>query len=506
MSVTTTYPGVYIEEVPSGVRTIVGVATSITAFVGRARKGPADEPTMIFSFGEFERTFGPLWNEAPMGFAVHQYFLNGGGTTLIVRVAAADALSATFNLTGAGGPLQLEAASPGAWADGLLLTVDHLTRVPTDPNLFNITVREAPAPAAPLETLRNISLNPASTDFVTRFLAGRSEYLRVIDTSAIPTTIDDVTDVAAAAAGDDGSAVANADLLGNQANRTGMFALEEADLFNILCLPPASPGDTVDEATYSAAASFCADERAMLIADSPPGFSVNRAVADLPTFVTGEGKRNAAIFYPRILMQNPLARTQSIEEYVPCGAVAGVFARTDGNRGVWKAPAGIEAGLAGVQSLSVPLTDGDNGRLNPLGVNCLRTFPLTGSVVWGARTLDGADALASDWKYIPVRRTALFIEESLYRGLKFAVFEPNDEPLWAQIRLAAGAFMQDLFRKGAFQGRTPREAYLVKCDAETTTQNDINLGVVNVLVGFAPLKPAEFVIIRIQQLAGQVQT
>ena len=132
-------------------------------------------------------------------------------------------------------------------------------------------------------------------------------------------------------------------------------------------------------------------------------------------------------------------------------------------------------------------------------------MPVYGIVSWGARTLDGADQKASEWKYIPVRRLALFLEESLYRGTQWVVFEPNDEPLWAQIRLNVGAFMQNLFRQGAFQGTSPREAYLVKCDKETTTQNDINLGIVNIVVGFAPLKPAEFVILKITQLAGQVE-
>jgi phage tail sheath protein FI len=158
-----------------------------------------------------------------------------------------------------------------------------------------------------------------------------------------------------------------------------------------------------------------------------------------------------------------------------------------------------------VQSLAVPMTDGENGSLNPLGVNCLRTFPVYGAVSWGARTLRGADQMASEYKYVPVRRLALYIEESLYRGTQWVVFEPNDEPLWAQIRLNLGAFMNGLFRQGAFQGSSPREAYLVKCDRETTTQDDINRGVVNILVGFAPLKPAEFVVISIQQLAGQIQ-
>jgi phage tail sheath protein FI len=186
--------------------------------------------------------------------------------------------------------------------------------------------------------------------------------------------------------------------------------------------------------------------------------------------------------------------------------VAGLYARIDGTRGVWKAPAGTEATLTGVQGLVYKMSDPENGVLNPIGLNCFRTFPVYGNILWGARTLVGADADANQWKYVPVRRIALYIEESLYRGTQWVVFEPNDEPLWAAIRLNVGSFMSDLFRKGAFQGLTPKDAYLVKCDSETTTQSDIDNGIVNILVGFAPLKPAEFVIIQIQQLAGQSQS
>ncbi len=185
--------------------------------------------------------------------------------------------------------------------------------------------------------------------------------------------------------------------------------------------------------------------------------------------------------------------------------MAGLYARTDTQRGVWKAPAGTEASLAGVQAMAYTLTDAENGVLNPEGVNCLRSLPVFGAVAWGARTLRGADQMADEYKYVPVRRTALFIEESLFRGVQWVVFEPNDEPLWAQIRLNVGSFMHSLFRRGAFAGTTPAEAYFVRCDHETTTQDDVNRGVVNIVVGFAPLKPAEFVIVQIQQMAGQLQ-
>ena len=188
---------------------------------------------------------------------------------------------------------------------------------------------------------------------------------------------------------------------------------------------------------------------------------------------------------------------------MPSGAIAGLIARNDANRGVWKAPAGIEAGIRNVLGVNVELTDAENGVLNKKGTNCIRVSP-NGIVNWGARTLDGDDDFGSEWKYIPVRRTALMIEESLFRGTKWVVFEPNDEPLWAKIRMNIGAFMQSLFRQGAFQGTAPKDAYFVKCDKETTTQDDINKGIVNIMVGFAPVKPAEFVVISIQQIAGEL--
>jgi phage tail sheath protein FI len=256
----------------------------------------------------------------------------------------------------------------------------------------------------------------------------------------------------------------------------------------------------------SAAENYCEGRRAFFVVDTPS--DVND-VLEFKTWLTGTldaaRHRNAAVYFPRIESADPLDDFRP-RTFGASGSIAGLYARTDAARGVWKAPAGTEAKLRNVQRLEYKLTDAENGVLNPLGINCLRTFDVYGHVCWGARTLEGADAQASEWKYVPVRRFALFLEESLFRGTKWVVFEPNDEPLWAQIRLNVGAFMHDLFRKGAFQGTTPREAYLVKCDAETTTQTDIDNGVVNILVGFAPLKPAEFVIIRIQQLAGQIET
>jgi phage tail sheath protein FI len=292
--------------------------------------------------------------------------------------------------------------------------------------------------------------------------------------------------------------------IGSRAARQGLYALEAVDIFNMLCLPGIPDSGTLRAGILSDAGVYCQERRAFLIVDASNSDDLPSEINSTIIGTNLPKIDNAAVYYPWIRIPDPLNGGLP-RVSAPCGAVAGVFARTDANRGVWKAPAGTEAVLNGVTSLTYTLTDPENGSLNPLGVNCLRTFPVYGNIVWGARTLRGNDQMASEYKYVPVRRLAYYIEESLYRGLKWAVFEPNDEPLWAQIRLNVGAFMSNLFRQGAFQGQKRDEAYFVKCDKETTTQNDINLGIVNIWVGFAPLKPAEFVILYIQQIAGQVQ-
>ncbi len=636
MPSTLSYPGVYIEEVPSGVRAISAVATSITAFVGRAARGPVSKAVLVNGFGDFERQFGGLWAKSQLGFAVRDFFLNGGSQALIVRLhhpsygsaedqaAAEDAAAATAAAaTGADaaaaataaqteagtyddepaesaasavaaaaaaaaavagatvaqvtaaakavatpasaaidvGGLGLVAASPGRWGGNLRVVVDTddiadeiaAALGVAKAKLFNLTVRDA-SPGGASERFANLS-TVESARRIDRVLAQGSTLVRwrgTLDPDAAPdvsAASDAVSDAeaeaadkkaewtaaqiagsgvsaakaaydnalaalnaareAASNAASDGGHLTAADFLptGGEAGKRGLYALEQADLFNLLCIPPYATSDAVnfdvDDVVLSAATAYCEKRRAVHLIDAPSGWTTKQLVKDaLAAGFPPVRSRNAAVYFPRLRQPN-LLRENRLETFAPCGAVAGVIARTDTQRGVWKAPAGLEATLNGVPQLEVNLTDLENGELNPLGINCLRAFPVAGRVVWGARTLRGADQLADEWKYLPVRRTALFIEESLYRGTQWVVFEPNDEPLWAQIRLNLGAFMQGLFRQGAFQGASPRDAYFVRCDKETTTQTDIDLGVVNIAVGFAPLKPAEFVVIRLQQIAGQ---
>jgi len=784
MPVTPTYPGVYVEEIPSGVRTITGVATSIAAFIGRAPKGPVNEPVLINNYGEYEQIFGGLWTESNLGFAVRDFYNNGGSQAVIVRLyndpggdvitktqlfvpisnatvtggtaavngtatvsggtatltrsivtgsnaaigsndtvkitggraevtgsgtvtarvnigtvqtgtitatitggtgtvtgGTADVTNSTITVssgtisggtittedgkvtggtatvtggtttvtggtatvtggtatvsssevaddqplekiiscgkvtggdveviggvvTGAhltvtvsmvtgstatvdnsaeatvignvsavegeatstvstggivtvtltggtvtGGTVEidgtqtatvtggtatisgdtitvtgddvetlqmymkLEGANEGAWGNELEADVNH--DFPTDDdtqaqvaeeNLFNLYVKDNDTGVE--EIFQNVSENSYHKRYVKNVLEKDSQLVRVSGDVPSKEELPDEGDEwdylnSLAIPAVDGDPLEATDFTDGESEKKGIYALEKADLFNLLCIPPYKDDGNVDVGVIDAAIIYCEKRRAMMIIDSPSDWTNKE---DAKTGIDGDvgsTSTNGAIFFPRLVMPNPLKDNQ-IETFAACGAVAGIFARTDATRGVWKAPAGLEAVLrGGVLALSVPLTDPENGELNPLGINCLRNKPPAGKIVWGSRTRVGDDRLASEWKYIPVRRLALYMQESLYRGTKWAVFEPNDEPLWAQLRLSIGSFMNNLFRQGAFQGSSASDAYFVKCDKETTTQYDIDRGIVNIVIGFAPLKPAEFVILKFQQIAGQ---
>lgn len=368
-----TYPGVYVEEQAAGAHPIAGVPTSVAVFIGATRRGPVNRPVQVRSVLEFEERFGKLSATLETGYAVLQYFLNGGTQAWVVRVAK-------------------------------------------NPNLQRL--------------------------------------------------------------------------------QAGLRSLDAVDHFNLLVLP-----GVTTPAAVALAAGYCQTRRAFLVADAPASAKTPEQMEEAMQNLTFNSKSYAAIYYPWIWVADPLNNNQP-RLSPPGGTVAGMIAQIDATRGVWKAPAGTEANLKGALGLERKLTDVENERLNPQAINCLRSFSGHAPVAWGARTLAGADENASEFKFIPVRRTALFIEESVSRGIQWAAIEPNGEPLWAQLRVSVGAFLQGLFRAGAFQGSSPRDAYFVKCDRETMKQADLDAGVLNVVIGFAPLKPAEFVIIRIQQVVG----
>ena len=544
MPVTPTYPGVYVTELASPVHTIVGVPTSVAAFVGFAPRGVTDEPVEIHSWTDYERAFGSLDGNYPMSYAVYLFFLNGGTTGQIVRTIDPAATPAKLPLAS---DITLVARSSGSWANGLKAQVTTENLVPPNDaaKAFNLLIEDPASGTAEYYAGMTISPGPmflesvlASSQLVTvdppatgqtgyqgvpaaqwyyvspppapapapaggaaagggagAAAGGKGEPAPAAPAAPAPAA-------PAATAGGDGNTTQPS--IGDESKMTGIYALKKVDIFNMLCLPVA-PTETYDAQTLSTAAAYCQKRRAMLIVD-PPGKLWTGDQLSVQT-VTGNpaispATSYAAQYYPDLIVTDEA--TKKPLTVGPCGAIAGVWAATDASRGVWKAPAGTAATISGITDLAAHIDDGESGDLNPIAVNCLRTVPLVGPIVWGARTTVGVDQFPDQWKYLPVRRTALFIEESLRRGTQWVVFEPNDEPLWSSIRLNVGAFMNGLFRQGAFEGSTPQDAYLVKCDQDNNPQSQIDLGIVNILVGFAPLKPAEFVIISIQQQTGQV--
>jgi uncharacterized protein len=693
MSSTYTYPGVYIQEVPSPVHSIAGVATSIAAFVGYTARGIDNRAQAIFSFADYQRLYGGLASNSEVSYGVQQFYLNGGGQAYVVRTPMHYNSGATVYATAGFGPgakagpgLVFSALSSGQWANGqILLDVDlQGVNLTADATAFNLTITNLVDGTT--ESFPSVSLNPANQNFVGAVvndpdngsqlvsvntsnleaipsspplpaltvtgiqggplaytLSGGVNYLETVNTAlgggitattatadcsltlnlpssvysgtapvikiignggSIPQTIAGLAsqlqqaigtwlainvpgasvlcgaapcgtgtqgirvnfllpnypdaiptftapggtahDISAAlklaspaspgssnvahyalgssTAGSNYTAGAasapaglpwSADLIGDSLAFTGIYALNKVPMFNLLSIPEAARAQAGNpnaldtninpQEIYTAAIQLCDQALAMLLIDAPPNVNTVAAAVDWKSNTLGVVNNNGAAFFPRLRLADPL-NNGNLRTFAPSGVVAGVYANSDANNGVWTAPAGISATLNGVQSMTYQLSDAENGLLNPLGLNCFRTFPIYGPVLWGARTLVGADALASQWKYVPVRRMALFLEASLYQGTQWVVFQPNDERLWAAIRLNVGSFMQTLFLKGAFQGQTPDQAYFVKCDDETTTQTDIDNGVVNILVGFAPLEPAEFVVIQIEQMTGQASS
>lgn len=516
-----TYPGVYVKEIPSEVRTIAGVSTSSTAFVDFFPRGPMNRAVRVTSPGDFARRFGGLHAESEASYAIAQFFLNGGSLAWVVRVAGGTPLAASRELLG-GSPaeptLEVRAAEEGAWGDELQVAVTA-----AGPQRFNLLVREVRREAGRVvaverdEAFLNLSMSALDARYAPDVVAEGSALVRLSNVGLgempVVATPDPRGRLPESAwqdlsGGSDGTRPGPEQIIGDDVAKTGLHALDRIapEVFNLLALPAAAAmEEAAMGAVISAATAFCEARRAFLLVDVPEEVDSEEAMRGFMGAQDGLRHPNAAIYFPRLLVPDPL-RGNRLRNTAASGTMAGLYARTDATRGgPWKSPAGTEAKLRNAD-LAVRLTDAENGALNPVGINVLRNFPVFGNVCWGARTLFGADQQANEWKYVAVRRTALFIEESLFQGLKWVVFEPNDERLWAQIRLNVTAFMHDLFRQGAFQGTGPDEAYLVKCDGETTTQTDIDRGIVNVVVGFRPLKPAEFVVLKIQQLAGQSGT
>ena len=620
------HPGVYIEEVPSGVRPIEGVSTSTAAFLGKAEKGPLDRAFMVTSFIEFQTNYGTFLNDSYLAHAALQFFNNGGKRLYVVRVAngaaAADVAIADRKTPTPAKTLTVSANSPGAWGNDLDIDIANGTQ--DAGNEFKITVKLA---GTPLEVHDNLSMNPDATNFVENVVTANS---KIITAAADPTndTTDKGTSQSGASPattlpsgnrkmvvnlnGDGPQTITLADPCTTGAEiataiqtavralvplrgstlltvfsaftagfAAGLYTLtsgaggkrssvqvtnaasgnaatllklgktnggteqagaavlrpavgtdyhvgDAAITGNVISATLGSDGATPQEIDYQNGFALLDIRRDVNIVAVPGigsktmvdfggNYCRNRQdcffVGDMgaaddtkeeaQSFVSGLTVKGsyAAVYFPWLKAIDPTGVSPEPILLPPSGYVAGMYARIDAKRGVWKAPAGTEANIGGAVGLTKEITDAEQDTLNPIGVNVIRVFPASGIVIWGARTV--ATQADPEYRYVPVRRTAIFIEQSIYNGIQWAVFEPNDDDLWASLRLNIGAFMMTLFRAGAFQGTTPSQAFFVKCDPETNPQDQIDAGIVTVLVGFAPLKPAEFVVVKISQKTAE---
>lgn len=544
------HPGVYVQELPGAVKPIEGVSTSTAAFIGVADKGPIPgrilpngrvaAPVLVTSFTDYLRQFGGFRKDSFLTYAVQAFFQNGGARLYVVRVvgkvtspptsppgggAAAFASSAA--------PLAVSALTEGIWGSSISYSISASSD--GDVNNFKLTVLydSGGGPAA-VETYDRVTfqgsatLLPGATNpavYARNAVNSRSEYIAITaDIGGRPAnTVSNVK----LANGSDGPPAQSADFIGASADNStvmgsGLFALDKITDVSLIAIPGQG-----DPATVNQGVGYCKNLRQLqdcfFVGDMGTVSSVDAArndgtvptvalVSDAVTFATsGFGGTPldkasgdfGAVYFPWVWSTDPTGTGRNPKILLPpSGFMAGIYARIDNSRGVFKAPAGTEAGVSGALQLATTVSDREQDVLNPIAVNVLRTVPGSGFVVWGARTF-GSDA---SWRYVPVRRMAIFLRASIYYGIQWAVFEPNDEPLWAALRLNIRSFMLTQFRAGAFQGSKPDEAFFVKCDSSTTTQQDIDNGVVNILVGFAPLKPAEFVVVKLSQKVNQPAT
>jgi phage tail sheath protein FI len=552
------HPGVYVQEVPATVKPIAGVGTSTAAFIGIADKGPVPgtklptgkmaQPLLVTSFTDYTRNFGGFRTDSFLTYAVQGFFQNGGRALYIVRIYTTPS-AAVLSGPGALQPgvagaalasgeagFAVSASSPGVWGNSIWVQIVASSDGDVTQNfrllvMVGLTAQEAASNVVESYDSMTFQGSPsllpgAATPaaYALNAVNSRSEYIAILnDFTALPAVMAAPLQLAD---GSDSSPPETADFIGapaidNTHTGTGLYALDKITDVNLIAIP--GQGDTL---TVNSGMEYCKNERPLqdcfFVADmgsvvdgggttTVPLARLDSTVPTVSTiagaigFVTdGTLDRSAgdygAVYFPWVLAPDPIGVGRNPTILLPpSGFITGIYARIDNSRGVFKAPAGTEAGIAGVLAPFRQVSDTEQDYLNPVSINAVRTVPNSGLVVWGTRTV-GSDA---GWRYIPVRRMAIFLRVSIYYGIQWAVFEPNDEPLWAELRLNIRSFMLTQFRAGAFQGAKPDDAFFVLCDSTTTTQQDIDNGVVNILVGFAPLKPAEFVVLKLSQKVNQ---
>jgi phage tail sheath protein FI len=516
-------PGVYVEEVASGSRPIEGVGTSVAAFVGLAPSGPLNEPTLVTNWTQYVAAFGEFTDGYYLAHSVYGFFQNGGSAAYVVRVGGAPGASAGNGagpaaVTGSSARAALPAGEPRQLGT---FSVTALASGSSGPLSVEVADAEGEGPAERFKLIVkdgdkavenfDVTAKKGGRNYVVTQVKERSKLITV--TEAAPAaqlarpdnqTLALVSPAAAPAPADGAVETSHpgpATYLGDSADRTGFGGLEAVDEISMVAVPDlmaAYQRGAIDlEAVKAVQLGLIAHCELMgdrvAIIDPPPSLNA-RQIRVWRQETAGYDSKYAALYYPWIKSFDPSSGQSRL--IPPSGHVAGIWARNDSERGVHKAPANEV--VRGAVDLEMQITRGEQDLLNPIGVNCIRSFPGRGIRVWGARTLSSDPA----WRYLNIRRYFNYLEESILIGTQWVVFEPNDHALWARIRRNISAFLVNEWRSGALFGQRPEEAYYVKCDEETNPPESVDVGRVVCEIGIAPVKPAEFVIFRLAQFSS----
>jgi phage tail sheath protein FI len=488
-------PGVYVEEVEAGSRPIEGVGTAVAAFVGLAGRGPANTPTLVTNWNQFTSTFGEFLENSYLAHAVYGYFLNGGGAAYVVRVGA-DGVVPTATAEVASSDKSkpaFQVAALEAGPDGNDITVD--VQPAADESSFKLVVKRG---GREVESFDNLTTAKGKQNVAT-IVKAQSKTITIEEVGALAPAAGSTALAGGSAAVP--SRVTPDDYVGNSADRTGFAGLEAVDEVTMLAVPDLMAvyeQGMIDleglQAVQLAMIAHCelmGDRVAIL--DAPPGLNAQQ-VKEWRVDKAGYDSKYATLYWPWVKVFDPLSGQAKF--IPPAGHVAGIWARNDDTRGVHKAPANEV--VRGAISLALNLTKAEHDQLNPNGINCIRAFPGRGIRVWGARTISSDPS----WRYLNVRRLFNYIEESIFEGTQWVVFEPNDQRLWGRVKRTINAFLLRVWRDGALFGATPDQAFFVKCDEENNPPEVRDAGQLIIDIGIAPVKPAEFVVFRIAQFSG----
>jgi uncharacterized protein len=496
-------PGVYVEEVESGSKPIEGVGTAVAAFVGLAARGPANAPTLVTNWSQFTQTFGEFVENSYLAHAVYGYFLNGGGACYVVRVGADGAMPAAQAELASGkdkGTPAYRAMALEAGPAGNDITIDIQPSSETSESTFKLVVNQG---GKPVEVFDNVTSGKGKNNVVTQVKA-TSKLIRLEEVGTA-SAVERVPAQGSMSLSGGGSSVpvrvTPDDYVGNSADRTGFAGLEAVDEVTMLSVPDLMAvyqqgiidleGVQAVQLAMIAHAELMGDRVAIL--DAPPSLNAQQ-IKEWRVDKAGYDSKYATLYWPWVKVFDPLSGTAIFVP--PSGHVAGIWARSDDTRGVHKAPANEV--IRGAISLELNITKGEHDQLNPVGINCVRSFPGRGIRVWGARTISSDPS----WRYLNVRRLFNFVEESIFEGTQWVVFEPNDQRLWGRVKRTINSFLLRVWRDGALFGATPDQAFFVKCDEENNPAEVRDAGQLIVDIGIAPVKPAEFVVFRIAQFSG----